>query len=353
MKGIDVSSYQGNIDFARVKRENCQFVILRLGIGDDIESQDDKKFKYNLKKCQELGIPYAFYLVSYAKNLEGSESVRSEISHVERLIKGTSPFCIFYDMEVENIKGLGKSLLTDHVIMFCDYFRNKGYRTGVYANRDWFLNYLNYDLLWVKKYKIWLAHYGVDKPSLLCDLWQYTDQGHIDGISDNTVDLNVMYSDFGIGSDKKIEEIVQEVIDGKWGNGEERKRRLTSSGYSYQVVQAAVNEILKGDNRVQEISYVVKKGDTLSSVANKYQSTVSKIAAYNGIKDVNRIFVGQVLKIPHESGSDIGREYYVVKKGDTLSSIAKKYQTTVHHLSSLNGIKNVNLIYVNQKLRVK
>ncbi len=238
MKGIDISSYQGTVNFQKIKNSEYQFVIIRLGYGDNILSQDDKKLQYNLTKCMEYNIPYAFYLVSYAKNFTGQESVDSEIEHTKRLIANTNPFCIFYDMEVNSIKYLGKNTLTNQAIKYCDYFKNQGYQVGIYANKDWYTNYLDYDKLKSKNYKIWLAHYGVENPSLECDIWQYTDKGEIEGIDANTVDLNIMYKNFL--SNKKassIEELVQEVIEGKWGNGEERKNKLIRSGYSYEEIQ--------------------------------------------------------------------------------------------------------------------
>lgn len=349
MKGIDVSSYQGVIDWNKFKNSKYQFVILRLGIGDDVASQDDEKFSYNLKKCQELGIPYAFYLVSYAKNLEGEESVQSEIAHTERLIQGTSPFCIFYDMEVDSIRSLGREKLTRYAIRYCDYFRNLGYQVGVYANKNWFSHYLDYDLLREKGYKIWLAHYGIDRASLTCDLWQYTDKGVVEGISSNTVDLNEMYGDFFLKKD--VEEIVLEVIAGRWGNGDLRKQKLIEAGYSYDLVQKKVNERLE-KKQGQEISYVVKKGDTLSSIALKYQSTYQEIAAYNGIGDVNKIYAGEIIRIPIRDEA-VKREYYVVKRGDNLTKISKLYRVSIEELMKLNSIQDANLIYIGQRLRVK
>ena len=195
MKGIDVSSYQGTIDWSKVKKDGCEFAIIRLGIGDNITSQDDLQLQNNIKGCQENGIPYSFYLVSYAKRTTGNESVESEIEHTKRLIQGTNPFAIFYDMEIENTTYLGKDTLINFAIQYCDYFKNLGYNVGVYANKNWFTNYLNYDLLKSKGYKIWLAHYGVNQPGLECDLWQYSDKGNVNGINTNTTDLNIMYND--------------------------------------------------------------------------------------------------------------------------------------------------------------
>ena len=353
MKGIDISSYQGTVNFQKIKNSEYQFVIIRLGYGDNILSQDDKKLQYNLTKCMEYNIPYAFYLVSYAKNFTGKESVDCEIEHTKRLITNTNPFCIFYDMEVNSIKYLGKNTLTNQAIKYCDYFKNQGYQVGIYANKDWYTNYLDYDKLKSKNYKIWLAHYGIEKPSLECDLWQYTDKGRVEGIYENTVDLNIMYKNLlltppNASTKKQIEELVQEVIEGKWGNGEERKNKLIRSGYPYEEIQKKVNEKVKFNSN-QEIEYKVKKGDTLSKIASLYHMTYQELANYNHLSNPNQIYPNQIIKIPNQT---LNSKYYQVKKGDTLSKIAKENNTTVEKLVKINNIKNPNLIYVGQKIRI-
>lgn len=358
MKGIDVSSYQGIIDWSKIKKEGYQFAIIRLGIGDNVNSQDDVQLKNNINGCEKNGIPYGFYLVSYAERFEGNESVQSEIAHTQRLIKGTNPFGIFYDMEIDSTSGLGKNMLTNFAIKYCDYFKNLGYQVGVYANKNWFTNYLDYNLLKSKGYKIWLAHYGVSSPGLDCDIWQYTDKGVVSGITANTVDLNIMYNNMignqstnnGQQTTKSITEIAQEVINGKWGNGNDRKTRLTNAGYNYNEVQSKVNELLGSSNNVT--TYTVKSGDTLSGIASKYGTTYQKLAEYNNISNPNRINVGQVIKIPSSNTSN-NKQYHTVKSGDTLSGIASKYGTNVSQLVSWNNIKDANKIYVGQKIRVK
>lgn len=357
MKGIDVSSYQGVIDWSKVKADGYQFAIIRLGIGDNVTSQNDEQLQNNIRGCKENGIPYGFYLVSYAKRSTGNESVESEIEHTKRLIQGTNPFAIFYDMEIDNTTYLGKETLTNFAIQYCDYFKNLGYQVGVYANKNWFTNYLNYNLLKSRGYKIWLAHYGVNQPGLECDIWQYSDKGNVAGINTNTTDLDIMYTDLINDRNetskplKSVTEIAQEVINGQWGNGEYRKSRLNSAGYNYNEVQSKVNELMGATN--SNITYVVKSGDTLSGIASKYGTTYQKLASYNGISNPNIIRVGQVIKIPNGNTKTPKKEYYTVKSGDNLSSIAKKYGTTVSQLVSWNNIKNANLIYPNQKLRVR
>lgn len=154
-------------------------------------------------------------------------------------------------------------------------------------------------------------------------------------------------------SKKSNEEIANEVLVGQWGNGEDRKNKLTAAGYDYNAIQAIVNQKI-GANPTQPATqtYTVKSGDILSSIASKYGTTYQELARINGISNPNKIYPGQVLKIG--GGSSIpSTEYYIVKSGDTLSAIAKKYGTTVNQLASWNNIANVNKIYVGQKLRVR
>lgn len=98
-----------------------------------------------------------------------------------------------------------------------------------------------------------------------------------------------------LATKKSIDEIAHEVIRGLWGNGLVRKTRLRLAGYNPDEVQKRVNEILKGQDSY--VVYTVQYGDTLSKIAKKYNTTYQKIAKDNGIKDPNKIYVGQKLKI--------------------------------------------------------
>lgn len=103
-------------------------------------------------------------------------------------------------------------------------------------------------------------------------------------------------------------------------------------------------------------SYTVVAGDTLSEIAVKYGVSISDLAALNGISNINLIYVGQVLRIPLTSSATVQqaqKTYYTVVAGDTLNGIAKKFGTTTSAIASLNKISNINLIYVGQVLRIK
>jgi len=105
------------------------------------------------------------------------------------------------------------------------------------------------------------------------------------------------YSAMVTSGKKTVDQLAQEVLAGKWGTGSTRKKKLEAAGYNYDAVQKRVNEILVEQKKKKTITYTVKKGDTLSAIAQKYGTTVKAIAAENKISNVNMIRVGQKLKI--------------------------------------------------------
>lgn len=95
---------------------------------------------------------------------------------------------------------------------------------------------------------------------------------------------------------KSVAEVAKEVKAGKWGDYPERKKQLEAAGYNYAEVQAAVNALMNGSGSAQA-TYTVKRGDTLSVIAKKYNTTVTALVKLNNIKNADIINVGQVLRI--------------------------------------------------------
>lgn len=197
MKGIDVSSHQGTINWNLVKSQ-IDFAIIRCGYGDNIEYQDDTQFINNVNGCINNNIPFGIYLYSYAKNLKGEESIQSEIEHCKRLLNKISkkPFCVYIDMEDDSTIFLGKNVLTNYALEFCKQIKELGYKSGVYANENWFKNYLDVKKIEQEGYSIWCAKYSSNKPNINSDydIWQYSSIGNIEGIIGNT-DMNEMIRD--------------------------------------------------------------------------------------------------------------------------------------------------------------
>lgn len=194
LKGIDVSVYQGDIDWERVKPQ-IDFAILRIGLGDDIASQDDAKFERNYAECVRLGIPFAVYFFSYAVN---KAKIQSEIAHIKRLLDGKTINAPVY-IDVENTRGLDwRTISNAELLSVMQEFNNQlnalGYKMGIYSSRSAFWNEKMTDK-WYDNISKWVAEYGdkVNNFNRTYDIWQHTSKGRIDGINGN-VDMNIMYN---------------------------------------------------------------------------------------------------------------------------------------------------------------
>lgn len=197
LKGIDVSSHNGEINWGLVKSQ-IDFAIIRLGYGDNVERQDDSYFIKNVNGCINNNISFGVYIYSYALNLGGSESIQSEIDHTKRMLSKISqkPFCVYIDMEDDSTIKLGKTMLTNFALEFCKQITQAGYKAGVYANENWFKNYLQVSKIASYGYSIWCAKYSTNKPNITSnyDIWQYTSEGRLNGIN-TVVDMNNMIKD--------------------------------------------------------------------------------------------------------------------------------------------------------------
>lgn len=197
---IDVSSYNGFIQWDNMKNY-IEGAIIRIGYGSDIQSQDDTAAIRNMDECERLGIPYGVYLYSYALDYYDAAS---ETAHALRLLQGRTPqLGVWFDMEdadgYKRNHGLvpeqNGELLTDFCIEFMQIVKDAGYTTGVYANYSYFTNVLNDGrLMSFEGFNRWLAHWGIDEPSMDCLLWQCTSDAVIDGSSART-DFNYYYGE--------------------------------------------------------------------------------------------------------------------------------------------------------------
>lgn len=152
-KVIDISVHNGDIDFKKVK-SHVDGVIIRCGYGSDIKSQDDKKWKQNVEGCIDNGIPFGVYIYSYAKT---NEMAISEAEHVIRLVKPYKDklsYPVYYDLEEDGTqKGAVERART-----FAKVLTDAGYVVGMYANQNWWDNYL----VGLNEFTKWVAKYGIN-----------------------------------------------------------------------------------------------------------------------------------------------------------------------------------------------
>lgn len=324
--GIDISKHQGDINLADLK-DKVEFVIIRAGYSNSI----DPKFERNYNLCKELGIPVGTYWYSYALNVDAAEKEANTFLNV---LKGKQfEYPVYLDMEdadgwkkkhgynFDNSKAISEA--------FCSIVEGAGYYTGIYASKSWFDTYLK----GLDRYNKWIAHWSnvsyEDKSGV--GMHQYTSKLKLNGYSGN-LDGDYAHTDFPT--------IIKSGGLNGYGKGTETTKPVKPSK----------------PQTSSETIYIVKKGDTLSGIASKYGTTYQVLASYNGISNPNLIGVGQTIKIPNGTMSHItntSSRTYIVKSGDTLSSIAKKYGTTYQKIAKDNNISNPNKIYPGQKLIIK
>lgn len=192
MKGIDVSKWNGDIDWKKVAATDVDYAIIRCGYGDDYTSQDDEYWEKNVKGCEDNNIPYGVYIYSYAETVE---QAKSEFAHVMRLIQGhTLNFPIYLDVEDDVQAKLSKSTLAKIINTFVEAIHNQGYEVGIYANLNWWTNYIDSSIANNQTWFKWVAQYnhtGTTYPGIY-QMWQCTDVGKVDGIY-GKVDLNFWF----------------------------------------------------------------------------------------------------------------------------------------------------------------
>jgi len=193
LMGIDVSHHNGVVDWDKVKAAEIQFAILRCGYGRKSIKQIDKQFERNYRECKRVEMPVGVYHYSYAKT---AEDARLEADFMLELIAGKQfEYPVIFDIEDKTQQALGKKVLTEITVAFCEKIEEAGYYTAVYSNVDWFINKLDQSKL--EAYDKWLAHW-VTSPrwgNEFGGLWQYSDNGRVDGI-DTAVDMNISYRDY-------------------------------------------------------------------------------------------------------------------------------------------------------------
>lgn len=193
--GIDVSSYQETINWAKVKAAGIKFAILR---GTVKSGSMDSQFENNYKGAKENGISLAVYHFSY------SLSTNDAINACKNLIKKLNgkKLPIYLDLEWDQQAKLGKRKITDIAKAFINQCKASGYSCHIYSNKNWYKNYYIPSELAALGCKFWIASYGPDngqmnskyKPNVNEYIWQYTSKGKVNGINGN-VDMNIMYGE--------------------------------------------------------------------------------------------------------------------------------------------------------------
>lgn len=229
-KGIDVSSWQGRIDWTRVK-PHIDFAIIRCGFGRDDRRNDDLYFERNAKMCTELGIPFGTYLYSYATTLDDA---RSEVEHTLRLIKDKRlEYPVYLDVESRRQMALPKEKLIEIVKYYCEEMEKHGYYVGIYSSLNRF--YSNLDSRELDPFDKWVAEWNdrftYNKPA---GMWQNTSYEEIPGINGRVDGDEAFYDYSKIIRDAKLNHLEDDNLKYKVGD------KVFVSGPIYEEKEATI-----------------------------------------------------------------------------------------------------------------
>lgn len=311
-RGIDISEFQGEIDFEEVRRSGIEAVYIRVGAGE----YTDEYFAENYERAKAAGLKIGFYHYVTARSVEEG---RRQARFFASLAAGREPdmrlamdFEYFGSLSVSQINAISEAYLDELTAL-------TRREAVIYSDLSNARNIFSRAL--AEKYPLWAAQYGADEPSAN-GKWrewvgfQYTDEGRVGGIYGN-VDRNIFTEGIFLSDSWRID-------------GEKR----TS-------VRA----------RTRTLTVYVRAGDTLWAIAREYGTTVEAIARENRIVDPNRILAGERLRITLPARGN-GEEIYTVRRGDTPISIAGKFGVTLSALEDRNGLERGETIYAGDKLSI-
>lgn len=372
--GIDVSNYQGWIDYTRVKEAGIEIVYIKSSEGQYIV---DAYFRTNYTNAKANNLKVGFYHFVRARTIE--EGIL-EAEHFAKTISGTTSDCKLA-MDFETFGDLTSDQVNEISLAFLRRVKElTGKEMVVYSDTYSARTVFSQEL--ASQYPLWVAEYGVERPESngKWNEWigfQYTDRGIVEGIngyvdrdnfteeillSDNTPinnggnensnsNQNFVYT---IRRGDTLSEIamryhttVQELV---------RINNLSNPNLIFigetLLIPTKGNSNTTGSDDKNNERYIVRRGDTLNKIATRYGTTINAIVQLNGIKNPNLIYVGEILQIPRGSNTVATTFVYTIKRGDTLSKIAIRYGSTINQLAGINGIRNPNLIYAGEKIRI-
>lgn len=314
MNGIDISNWQAGINLSNIAFD---FLIARAteGIGCV-----DKYCDGYIQQAIKLGKPFGFYHFARPTN----DPIREADFFYNNCRGYFGKGIPILDWESGNTSKVtwAKKWL-DRV------YQLSGVKPVIYMSES-VVNANNWSAVAAADYGLWVAKYRDNSPdynynmanagsrpkvkwwNFYC-MWQWTSSGRLTGYNGN-LDCDVFYGDISTWdayagkststvkpqqkpARKTNDQIADEVIAGQWGNGSDRKNRLTAAGYDYNAVQHIVNQKMAAKKQPAHVYYVVKHGDTLSGIASKYGTTYQHLAQINGIANPNRIYAGQKIRV--------------------------------------------------------
>lgn len=308
--GIDISAWQKGFNLQNAWKEGFTYCIIKAGGADSRTPYKDSQFENFYTQARAGAWKIGAY---YYGNAFSTADAVKEANLFISYLQGKAITHVYYDVEGAMLNQ-GYTHLTEIINAFCQTMINAGYACGIYTSESHFNSRFNDAVLIM--FPHWVARYSKTAPKLksiaLVEIWQYggstnyirdariagtvidQDQINIDWVDQPALQQKPVEV---INQDKKnVDQLANEVLAGLWGNGIVRRINLTLAGYDYWIVQRRVEEIIeirKGSGK----AYVVKSGDTLTKIAKLYNTTVDALVKANNIADKNKIEIGQYIRI--------------------------------------------------------
>lgn len=385
--GIDVSDWQGYINYEEVRNSGIEIVYIKSSQGSNWK---DPYFEINYQNAKANGLKVGVYHFLTARNVEEAKDeadfFASCISEKQIDCKLAMDYESFSGADIYTINEVSQAFLNrteeltkKEMVIYSDLYNASNVFKEELANKYplWVAYYGNYNNL-VNINTNWRSWIGV----------QYEDNGLINGIR-GYVDRDLYTEDIFLrdssnlpnikpkNNDKNTETITYTVQRGDTLSQIARRFNTTVQEiasinnipninliYPGEEIKIITNGVVQGNEtrNTGSIIYTVKPGDTLWNISKNYGVTVNQIAQINNISNINLIYPGEKIRITSISKPKSSQNHnitppstlinYIVKKGDTLSEIALRYGTTVQQIVNINGIQNANLIYVGQIIKI-
>lgn len=383
-QGVDVSDWQGYIDYSSVKASGIEVVFIKSSQGNNIK---DPYFDINYENAKANGLKVGFYHFLTATNVAEAEQQARFFSSV---ISGKTPDCKLA-MDYEVFGGVSVSEINNIAEVFLESVKrltNK--EVIIYSDLSNARSTFSREL--AQNYPLWIAYYGnyneLDSIGTNWEKWQgvqFSDRGIVPGIRGN-VDRDIYTKEIFLGEPSELPQVddITESINStnvfytvetgdtlskiaqKYGTTVQELVSINNISnpnliYPGQQIRVLTNSTVKGNEArgTGSITYTVKRGDTLSNIAKAYNVTIAHIVEINNLQNPSLIYPGEKLRITESNSTtlnepvkQITKYTYIVRKGDTLSQIAKIYGVSVAYLVKQNNIQNPNVIYIGQIIRI-
>ena len=342
-KGIDVSKWNGNVDWDKVKADGIDYVIIRAGYGN---SNVDPYFKSHIEGASKAGLKIGIYWFSYATSVEKAKEEAAKCLETIAPYKNKISYPVFYDFEYASVDyatkmgvKITKDLSSKMANVFLNEIKNAGYINGIYTNKDFGDRYFDEDILY-NNY-LWVAQYAstctYPRPYMM---WQFTEKGTINGIGtpSKPVYFDVNYTYLKPYTD----EIINGVPESKIDLSSATVNSIDSQTYTGSSIEPSVTVTLNGKTLKLNEDYTLTYSNNVN-VGNA-TITINGIGNYTGSKKVNFNIAPKKLDISSATVNSISSKTYTgasIKPSVTVKLNNKTLKLNTDYKVSYSNNKNI------------